>query len=220
MKTNRGKLCLSGFFFLLFLLWTIALQFVDVLPIGPNGSQVGFASLNGFFHGLTGVHMMVYTITDWLGFVPIIFALGFAMLGLSQLIKRKSLCKVDADILILGGFYIIVMAAYSFFEVFAINFRPVLINGNLEASYPSSTTLLVLCVMPTAIMQLRQRMKPSNAKRAVEYMLAGFTVLMVLGRLLSGVHWLSDIVGGMLLSESLVLMYASIINWSKGIRRA
>lgn len=220
MKTNRGKLCLSGFFFLLFLLWTIALQFVDVLPIGPNGSQVGFASLNGFFHGLTGVHMMVYTITDWLGFVPIIFALGFAMLGLNQLIKRKRLCKVDTDILILGGFYIIVMAAYSFFEVFAINFRPVLINGNLEASYPSSTTLLVLCVMPTAIMQLRRRMKPSNAKRAVEYMLAGFTVLMVLGRLLSGVHWLSDIVGGMLLSESLVLMYASIINWSKGIRRA
>lgn len=220
MKPNHRNLYLSGLFFLLFLLWTMALKFVDVLPIGPNGSQVGFASLNGFFHGIKGVHMMIYTITDWLGLVPIIFALGFVILGLSQLIKRKNLRRVDSDILILGGFYVIVMVAYILFEIFTINFRPVLIDGILEASYPSSTTLLVLCIMPTAIMQLHQRMKPSITKRTIEYVLAGFTIFMVWGRLISGVHWLSDIVGGVLLSASLVLMYASLISWLNNKGRA
>ena len=163
--------------------------------------------------------MVIYTITDWLGLVPIFIALGFAILGLSQLIKRKSLCKVDLDILVLGGFYVIVMAFYILFEIYAVNFRPVLINGNLEASYPSSTTLLVLCIMPTAVLQLHQRMKPCITIRIIEYGLAGFTVFMVLGRLLSGVHWLSDIIGGVLLSASLVLMYASIVNRIKHTRR-
>lgn len=219
MKNDRSDLLrLSGSFFLLFLLWTIAVQYIDVQPIGPNGSQVGFASLNCFFHRLTGVHMTLYTITDWLGIVPIIFVLCFAAYGMCQLVKRKSLCRVDPDILVLGGFYIIVMAAYILFEMLVINFRPVLINGNLEASYPSSTTLLVLCVMPTAILQLQQRMKPSITKRTIAYVLAGFTVFMVLGRLISGVHWLSDIVGGILLSVSLVLLYASIIRRIEHLR--
>ena len=101
-----------------------------------NGSRVGFAAINGAFHALTGVHWALYTLTDWLGLVPIGIALGFAVLGLVQLIRRKSLLKVDRDILILGGFYIVVLAAYLLFETVVINFRPVLIDGKLEASYP------------------------------------------------------------------------------------
>ena len=80
-------------------------------------------------------------------------------LGLGQLLKGKSLLKVERSILALGVFYAVVMAAYLVFEVWVVNYRPVLIEGALEASYPSSTTLLVLCVMPTAMMQLRQRIQ-------------------------------------------------------------
>lgn len=139
-KEKSQKVLLSGIaMVVLFILWTVAISLIDVQPIGPQNSSVGFATLNGFIHSLTGVHMAIYTVTDWLGLIPLCFILGFALLGLIQLIKRKSLFKVDYSILVLGAFYIVVMAAYLFFEFYVVNYRPVLINGFLEASYPSST---------------------------------------------------------------------------------
>ena len=190
--------------------WTAAVQLVDVQPIGPQGSAVGFATINSWVHDLTGVHMALYTVTDWLGLVPIGAAMGFALLGLIQRIKRKHLRQVDFSIIVLGGFYLLVMAAYVLFEVLVINYRPVLINGHLEVSYPSSTTMLVLCVMPTAIIQLNTRIKSKTLKRCATFGITAFTVFMVIGRLLSGVHWFTDIIGGALLSAGLVMLCHSI----------
>ena len=208
---KRTKMFFVGAGFLLaFVLWTVLVSLVDIRPIGPNGSRVGFAALNGFVHGLTGVNFLLYTVTDWLGLVPIGIAFGFAVVGLIQWIKRKSLLKVDGSLLVLGGFYIAVMAAYIFFEVVVINYRPTLIDGYLEASYPSSTTMLVICVMPTAMLQLRTRIKNCVFRRCVLILIAAFTAFMVIGRLLSGVHWLTDIIAGALLSTGLVMLYASL----------
>ena len=195
-----------------FVLWTVLICFVDVQAIGPEGSSVGFSTINGFIHELTGVNWFLYTVTDWLGLVPIGVAFGFAVLGLVQWIKRKSLLKVDRSILTLGGFYIVVMAVYILFEIVVINYRPTLINGYLEASYPSSTTMLVMCVMPTAMMQLRARIKNDLFRRCVMFAIAVFIAFMVIGRLVSGVHWISDIIGGVLLSAGLVMMYYSVSN--------
>ena len=193
-----------------FVVWTAAVRLVDVQPIGPQGSAVGFATINGWVHDLTGVHMTLYAVTDWLGRVPIGVAMGFALLGLIQWIHRKHIRKVDFSILVLGGFYLLVMAAYVLFEMLVINYRPVLINGCLEVSYPSSTTMLVLCVMPTAIMQLNTRIKSKTLKRCAAFGITAFIIFMVIGRLLSGVHWFTDIVGGALLSAGLVMLYHSI----------
>ena len=204
---KKRSFCLAIILLMMFVLWTIAVSRVDVRAIGPQESSVGFAALNGFVHNLTGVHMLLYTITDWLGLVPIALGLGFALLGLVQWIKRKHLLKVDRSILVLGGFYILVMAAYLFFESFVINYRPVLIEGILEASYPSSTTMLVMCVMPTAVMQFRRRIKNAVLCQWVSLVMTAFTVFMVVGRLISGVHWLTDIIGGILMSAGLVMMY-------------
>ena len=190
-----------------FVLWTVLILFVDVRAIGPEGSSVGFASLNGFVHNITGVNMSLYVITDWLGLVPIGVAFGFAVLGLVQWIKRKSLLKVDRSILALGGFYIIVMAVYVLFEIVVINYRPTLINGYLEASYPSSTTMIVICVMPTAMVQFRTRIKNDKFRRCIMLAIAVFIAFMVIGRLVSGVHWITDIIGGALFSTAIVLMY-------------
>ena len=195
-----------------FVLWTVLIRFVDVEAIGPRQSSVGFATLNGYIHNLTGVNMSLYIITDWLGLVPIGVAFGFAVLGIVQCIKRKSLLKVDRSILTLGGFYIVVMAVYILFEIIVINYRPTLIDGYLEASYPSSTTILVMCVMPTAMMQLRTRIKNDLFRRCVMLTITVFITFMVIGRLVSGVHWITDIIGGALLSTAIVLMYYSIGN--------
>lgn len=211
MKRRNLHLLTAGLLLLgAFALWTVAVCLVDVRPIGPNGSSVGFAALNGAVHAVLGVCWPLYTITDWLGLVPMGFVFGFALLGLVQLIRRRSLGRVDRDILVLGGFYLVVLAAYLLFEKFAVNYRPVLIDGFLEASYPSSTTMLTLCVIPTAMLQLRRRIPREGLRRVILWMLGIFTAFMVVGRLLSGVHWLTDIVGGALLSAGLVALYAAV----------
>ena len=211
-KKNQKNFCIAICMLIAFVMWTVAIRFIDVQAIGPQESSVGFATINQFVHNLTGVHMSLYTITDWLGLVPLMFVMGFGTLGLIQWIKRKHLLKVDYSILVLGGFYIVVMAAFVLFEVLVINYRPVLIDGILEASYPSSTTMLVMCVMPTAIMQFDTRIKNDVLKRCVTYAITAFIVFMVIGRLVSGVHWFTDIIGGALLSTGLVLMYRAIIS--------
>ena len=206
----KKKFLLSGGLFLTFVLWTSALHFVDVQAIGPQGSQVGFAAVNVWFHRLTGVHMGLYTLTDWLGLVPVAVCLAFAIFGPVQWIVRRKLRRVDSNLFVLGGFYLVTFAAYLFFEEIVVNYRPILINGFLEASYPSSTTLLVLCVMPTAALQLWQRIKNRRLRLCLTLINAAFMAFMVVGRLLSGVHWLSDIVGGFFLSGGLVALYAAI----------
>ncbi len=210
-RKTKGDFYSAASFFVLFVLWTVAVKFVDVRPIGPNASSVGFAAVNGLVHSFTGVHMSLYTLTDWLSFVPVGIVAGFAILGFIQLVKSKSILKVDCDILILGCFYAAVMAVYILFEAVVINYRPVLINGILEVSYPSSTTMLVMCIMPTAAMQLKSRIKNEKIRRWIVWLIFVFTVLMVLARLISGVHWFSDIVGGALLSTALVMSYRGLI---------
>ena len=194
----------------IFAMWTAMIATVDVQAIGPHGSSVGFAGLNGWIHGLTGVHMWLYTLTDWLSLIPLLFVLGFAILGLTQWIRRKSLLKVDRSILTLGGFYATVLGIYLFFEKCIVNYRPVLIEGRLEASYPSSTTVLVICVMTTAAMELQNRIQNLRKRKWITRIIAIFTIFMVVGRFLSGVHWFTDIVGGILLSAGLVMLYRAI----------
>ena len=214
MKTvNLKNLVVAASFLAAFFLWTVAVKIVNVQAIGPLNTKVGFATLNAFFHNLTGVHMWLYVLTDWLSLIPVAFVLGFALVGLIQWIKRKRLGYVDQNIIALGGFYILVFLAYFWFEKYVVNYRPVLINGFLEASYPSSTTMLVMCVMPTAVLQLNNRMKKSVFKGCILAALVLYSALMVIARLISGVHWLTDIIGGIFVSAGLVSLYKSVANF-------
>lgn len=208
-KDLFGSICMLA----AFLLWTVSVRLIDVQAIGPKGSTVGFAAVNEYIHDLTGVHMLLYTVTDWLSLVPLGFVIGFAVMGLIQWVKRKHILNVDHSVLSLGGFYILVMAVYLLFEVVVINYRPVLIDGHLEASYPSSTTMLVVCVMSTSAIQINARIKNNAVKRIVSVAITVFVLFMVTGRLVSGVHWFSDIVGGVLLSLGLVLLYRFVANF-------
>ena len=210
MKNVKRNFIIAAGLLAAFVLWTVAVCFVDVQAVGPRSSNVGFATVNSFVHNLTGVNFALYVITDWSGLVPIAVCLCFAVFGLVQWIKRRNITKVDFDILMLGVFYLITMAVYILFEFVVINYRPTLIDGYLETSYPSSTTMLVLCVMPTALMFFDKRIKKGWLRKVVTVTTIAFIVFMVVGRLISGVHWLSDIIGGMLVSSGLVLMYQSV----------
>lgn len=213
MKKNRIKDFLPGIMFTAaFVIWTSLIQIIDVQPVGQNGTNIGFAAFNRLFHQLTGVHMAIYTITDWLGLVPIVVCVVFGGIGFVQWVRRRNLLKVDHDLMILGIYYIVVIFCYLIFEMIPINYRPIPIDGHMEASYPSSTTLLVLCVMPTLIEQMEHRMINKRLKQIITVLAILFTAFMVLGRLISGVHWFTDIVGSVLLSIGLFCIYKASVS--------
>ena len=210
-KQEKRFFCLGMVLIALFGVWTALVQAVDVQPVGPMGTSVGFAALNTRFHDLTGVHMWLYLVTDWLGLVPVLVCMGFGILGLIQLIRRRDLRKVDVDMLLLGLYYGVVILCYLAFEIIPVNWRPILIEGRLEASYPSSTTLLVLSVMPTLVFLVNRRGRSRKCRKTVGTAAMLFSGFMVLGRLISGVHWLTDIAGAVLLSGGLFCLYRAAV---------
>lgn len=212
MKNKTTKTFISAIIFITaFIIWTILITTVDVRPVGINLTNVGLSSVNIWFYSITGSNMLLYTVTDWLGLVPVFVCMAFGLIGLAQLIKRKSLLKVEPDIIFLGVYYVIVIMGYVMFEMIPINYRPVLIDGVMESSYPSSTTLLVLSVMPTLIFQLKRKIKNKFTVKSVSVITVLFSVFMVVGRLVSGVHWLTDIIGSVLLSAGLFCVYKAVV---------
>ena len=212
MKKNGKKLLILGIALLgMFVVWTWLIQCVDAQRAGANGTEIGFATFNCWFHSMTGVHMAIYMITDWLGLVPIFVCIAFGGVGFVQLIKRKSLFKVDRDLVFLGFYYGVVIFCYLIFEMIPINYRPILMDGMLEASYPSSTTLLVLSVMPTLVYQMNHRNTNLLLRRFIGLMTIIFSAFMVIGRLVAGVHWFTDIVGAVILSAGLYCLYKAMV---------
>ncbi len=217
-KRGTGQAVAAVILFAAFIGLIALLKTVDVQGIGPNGSKIGLASINGAFHDLTGVRSGLYDLTDLLGKAAFLPVALFALLGFSQLLSRRSFEKVDLDLYFLAVFYVLVGLAYLFFEVCIINYRPVLMDGELEASFPSSHTMLAICVMGSAILQFRRRIGNRGLRTAVVLICALVLLVLVAGRLFSGVHWLTDIIGGVLLGTSLLMVYASAVAKADAIR--
>lgn len=209
---SKRNFIIAGILFLLFATLTILVKGMDVQAIGPQQSSAGLATLNQFIFERFGVHLIWYHITDWLGVAAILFAFGFTVLGLCQFIKRKSLWEVDPSILLLGVFYIVFIAVYLFFEFAVVNYRPVILHTNLEASYPSSHTMIVICIMATAMLQFHRLLRGKRRWLIVTDSVSVLLIVVtVIGRLVSGVHWFTDIIGGILLSSALVMLYHAAV---------
>jgi len=211
----KRKLIISISLILTYVIFTICLLYVDRMPVGPNNSVVGFSTINKWFHDLTGVNWVLYNITDWGGIPPVALGLFFAIVGLIQLIKRKSLFKVDKNILILGGFYILVFVIYLLFEFMVINRRPVLINGILEASYPSTTTFVSITFLASAFYPIGKYIKSNKYKLLLNVIVWIYMLFLIIGRCVSGVHWLTDIIGSIILGTGLVLGYEAACSIDK-----
>ena len=208
---KRRNIIISFILIILAVLFTVLVKNVDVKPIGPNESMVGFADINKLFHNLIGSNIAIYKITEVLGYIPIVMALVYVFIGLKQLIKRKSLLKVDKEIYVLALFYILVVGVYVFFEKFIVNYRPILIDGVLEASYPSSHTLMSICLCGSSIIINKKLFK--NKLGDIENILSVILILLIVaGRIISGVHWFTDILGGIIISSALLVIFYSIIS--------
>ena len=206
---------LGGIFLAFFAILTVALLFIDVRTIGPEGSSIGFATLNGAYAEGIGVNMLCYDIAEILGYLIFAFVGFFAVLGVIQLIKRKKLFAVDREILLLGVFYAAVAAVYVAFELVVVNYRPILIEGELEASYPSSHTLLAICVVATAIVALHKIFGAKKWVICLDVVSSLAMTATVVFRAISGVHWLTDILAGIILSLALVFLYCGAVEIEK-----
>jgi len=211
--TRRKYYLFSGVFFVLFCIFTYMVLTIDVQPIGPNGSYVGFATVNQIMHELIGENAFFYTLTEYLGKTAFLVCVGFGFVGLFQWIKRKKLLLVDGKIILLGIYYLIVIGFYVTFNKLAINYRPVLeADGSLEASFPSSHTVLAICVFATAFIQDIFNPKDNPKLNKSNHFWAVFLpIVMFVGRLLSGVHWFTDILGSYFLSIALICLYLGAI---------
>ena len=154
-----------------------------------------------------------YDITDKLGEICILIAPCFALLGLYQLIRRRSLKRVDADLWALAGLYVALGAAYVLFEKVIINYRPVILPTEtaLEASFPSSHTMLAVCLVSSALVQAERRIGNQKVLFLLDVLGVLMMLVMSVGRLASGVHWLTDVLGGALLGAALTAAYAGVV---------
>lgn len=211
MNNKKRNFLISGILLLIAITFTILVKVVDVKQIGVNNSSIGFATLNQFIFETTGVNMIWYHITDWLGLIPVFMAIVYAFIGLIQFIKRRSIFKVDKEIILLGLYYIIVIALYVFFEKVIINYRPILMNGFLEASYPSSHTLMTICICGSSIL-INKKLFNNKITKVINYLSIIIITITVVGRLISGVHWFTDIIGDILISSGLLMTFYSLLS--------
>ena len=211
MNKKKSNFFISTILILLAVLFTILVKVVDVKQVGVNGTSIGFATVNQFVFKTIGVNMIWYHITDWLGLVPIFMAMAYALIGFIQLIKRKSLFKVDKEIIILGLFYIVVISLYIFFEKVIVNYRPILMNGFLEASYPSSHTLMTICLCGSSII-VNKKLFNNKITKYMNILSLVIISITIIGRLLSGVHWFTDIIGGIFISIALLMTLYSLVD--------
>ncbi|MBQ9199072.1 MAG: phosphatase PAP2 family protein [Lachnospiraceae bacterium] len=211
---RQSKFIMAGVSGLMFVIWILLVRTVDVDSIGPEGTRVGLSHINKSVSDSLGQRLFWYDATEVLGIIAILVAAAFAFTGLVQLIKRKSLSKVDKEIFALGGLYIIVIGLYALFEVVVINFRPVIMQGeeHPEASFPSSHTMLICVVMGSTIMLLDKYIKNNSLCNALKILCAIIMVVTVVGRLVSGVHWFTDIIGGVIISVALLALFSGILD--------
>ena len=211
MNKNKRNFFISTILILLAVVFTILVKVVDVKQVGVNGTSIGFATVNQFVFESTHVNMIWYHITDWLGLVPIFMAMVYSLIGLVQLIKRKSLFKVDKEIIILGLFYVVVISIYIFFEKVIVNYRPILVNGFLEASYPSSHTLMTICLCGSSII-VNKKLFNNKITKLMNMLSLIIIFITVIGRLISGVHWFTDIIGGIFIAIALLMTLYSLVD--------
>jgi undecaprenyl-diphosphatase len=210
MSKKKRNFFVSAIFIILAVTFTVLVKLIDVKATGVNDTNIGFATLNHLIFDTTGVNMIWYHITDWLGLIAIFVSSFYAFIGIYQLIKRKSLLKVDKEIILLGAFYVVVVLIYALFEKVIINYRPTLIDNVLEASYPSSHTLMIICLCGSAIL-INNQLFNNKITKILNIVLLAIIIITVVGRLLSGVHWFTDIIGGILISIALLKTFHSFL---------
>lgn len=211
---KRMNRTLTGIFVVAFCIWTQCILYIDVAPVGPAGTSIGFSTINQAVHESLGVNKIWYYLTEGFGVLAIVILILFCLFLVVQMIKRKGLKNADKQLYFLFAQYVIMGILYLLFEKVIINYRPVLEDGQSfpEASYPSSHAMLVCVVMGSTMLIIGNYIKKQGLLRIIQVLCVIIACITLFGRLASGVHWFSDIIGGALLSAAILTAFAGRIS--------
>ncbi len=195
---NKYSLMGLGFLFI-FLILLILLMSVD--KASNIYKEIGLYNFNKIF-------LVDYYNESWDGFsdvilyISILFILGLIIYGIYQLYKRKSLFKVDKDIILTGfGFVFIIIIWFIFDKFIDINYRPIAVNGSAQTSFPS-THVMLACFSLLATTRIILKRNTNELKyNIITY--GGVSILVILcslGRILSKMHWTTDVLGAIFIS--------------------
>ena len=215
MEKRKSSLLTAILLAIITVIYTVLVCVTDRKPIGPDGTVVGFAAMNGRFSAAVGVNLMWDSITDVMMALAILTAASFAVIGLIQLVRRKKLSKVDTPVIGLAAVYVVVGILYFAFDKIAINYRPFILPGESapEPSFPSSHVMVVCTIMCTAIVAWAKLTEDNRVLYNVLRIAAAIIVLITVGgRIAAGVHWLTDIIAGVLYAATLTAIYVAVLD--------
>ncbi len=197
--------------FACFAILAAVLLAVDV-QTAANGGKIGLGTINLAFGAAVGFSDGWYEVSEILGYLTIAVAGANAVVAVVALIRSKSLKGVRDEYIASCVLYVVVVVAYVVFDAFAINYRPTsLAGGELEPSFPSSHVLLALTVHGAEIVILARLVKAERIKIALIAVEGAFALTIVVARTLSGVHWLTDIIGAAILSAAIVAALIGVL---------
>ena len=207
-KENIRQIVYTGLMVLVAILFTIAVDKIDTALV--LGKEIGFSNVNIAVHQMLGTSDTFDLLSDITMIVSALLMGGLVFIGTYQLISGKGFKAVDKEILIAGAVLVLMSITYLFFEKVVINFRPVLEDGFLEASYPSTHVLLTTVINIVAIDYIVTKIKNKKIMLPSVITVAVITVVGFGARVLSGMHWITDIVGALLIASCLVMIYFTL----------
>lgn len=209
--------------FILFLVFTILVKTVDVTYIQDIG-YLGFYNINTSINSkIQSMNTSLYDkLSDVIMIISFVSVAIFAVIGIVQLIKRKSFKQVDPILYILLGLYVLVAAMYLTFSLMKINFSPLSTKENLKDSYPSSHVFISITLFVSGVMTATKYVNMGKWMSVI-----GFTgaillsILSAVTRMFSGQHYFTDIIGAILLAIFLISAYYSALKAysSRGLRK-
>lgn len=210
---KKRYLIISCASLLLFLLFLIMLYTVDVKNIGAGVTKVGLCFINNHSFMASNASMWdkISDVCMYLG-IGVIGALF--ILGVVQLIQRKNILKVDKEILVFGCLVVLMIIIWLFFDkVLIVNNRPILVDGKVECSFPSTHIMITSFALLSGSYYLFKKINKKHLTIIMYVASAIIVTICFLGRVLSGMHFLTDAVCGLLMGLFLFFSLLAILQF-------
>lgn len=199
--------CASLFLFILLMILLNA----DKAVIAESGKEVGLSSINNLvkYSYKENLDLM----TDLLFYVTFTVVVFEGCLGIIQLVTRKSLFKVDKEIIIFGISLVVMVVLWLVFDhLLKINVRPIDAN---EGSFPSThvmmATFLALASHAFICMKYETRLPKYLSLVLAIIIISTITF----GRVACGMHYITDVTGGLFMGLALYFITFGIIKGFK-----
>lgn len=190
---------------ILFLVLTVSLLLVDVQSAGAQ--TVGWASLNFWWHDLISVQHGWHIVSNIVATVTLLALCAMVVWQFIIMLRGKSFRAFLKQWLAFDITVILLVLCYVLFQIVVVNYRPIMIDGMAEVSYPSSHILLFATLLPLIVCECWHNVPSKVWRRVIAVSALVLMVVGIVARALCGYHWLTDSVGALLLSAALVAWY-------------